>query len=479
MNELLSEDLAVVANAIKKAIDTDSSNPAKAKAKTGIAYYNYQNDILKNKVFYIDDEDNLKEDKHASNVRIPHGYFPELVDQKTQFLLSNPVLATAEDDTLQALLDEYYGENFQVFLQDLVENGSQKGYEYAYARTNANDRVEFQVANGLQVMPIYDDNGVMRKLLRYYDRELVVDGKVETTHYAELYDAEHVTYFKAIKSQEFELDNERKINPAPHILAIGENGDELSRSYGTIPFFRYQNNQREITDLEPIKAIIDDYDLMNAFLSNNLQDFQDAIYVVKDFQGDDLSKLRQNLKAKKAVGVGEGGGVDIQTVNIPVEARKTKLDLDHQNIYKFGFGFDSSQVGDGNVTNVVIKGRYTLLNMKANKTEVRLRAFLSWANELVIADINRLHGTNYKPSEVTFEITREMLVNENDLVANEKTQAETRNIEIETLLSVAPHLPDSEVLHKICEAYELDFDEVSERLDLEPYTGVGDADGQE
>lgn len=477
MNELLNNDMNVVADAIKKAIKSDSKG--KEQAKTGVDYYNYKNDILKHRVFYIDDEDNIKEDKHASNVRIPHGFFPELVDQKVQFLLSNPIEATAEDDTLQALLADYYGEDFQVFLQDLVENGSQKGFEYAYARTNANDRVEFQVANGLQVIPIYDENGAMQRLLRYYDRDLVVDGEAKTVHFAELYDSEQVWYFKANKTDDFELDAERPNNPAAHIRAINANGDELSRSYGQIPFFRYQNNQREITDLEPIKSIIDDYDLMNAFMSNNLQDFQDAIYVVKGYQGDDLSKLRQNLKSKKTIGVGEDGGVDIQTVQIPVEARKTKLDLDHQNIYKFGFGFDSSQVGDGNVTNVVIKGRYTLLNMKANKTEVRLRAFLRWANELVIADINRLHNTDYKPSEVTFEITREMLVNENDIVANEKMQADTRNIEMETLLAVAPHLPDSEVLHKICEAYELDFDEVSLKLELEPYTGVGDADDSE
>jgi SPP1 family phage portal protein len=197
----------------------------------------------------------------------------------------------------------------------------------------------------------------------------------------------------------------------------------------------------ETTDLEPVKALIDDYDLMDAFLSNNLQDFTDAIYVVKGFQGDDLSRLRQNLKAKKTVGVPSDGGVDIKTVAIPVEARKTKLELDRQNIYKFGFGFDSSQVGDGNITNVVIKGRYTLLNMKANKTETRLRAFLKWANDLIVSDINRRYGVNYQASDVSFTITREMLVNETDIVTNEKTKADTRSVDMQTLLAAAPRLP--------------------------------------
>ncbi len=52
------------------------------------------------------------------------------------------------------------------------------------------------------------------------------------------------------------------------------------------------------------------------------------------------------------------------------------MEIDKENIYKFGMAFDSTQVGDGNITNIVIKARYTLLNMKANKTEARLRALL-------------------------------------------------------------------------------------------------------
>jgi hypothetical protein len=74
------------------------------------------------------------------------------------------------------------------------------------------------------------------------------------------------------------------------------------------------------------------------------------------------------------VGVSESGGIDVITTNIPVEARKAKLDIDKEAIYKFGMGFDSSQTGDGNITNVVIKSRYSLLDLKCNKVEVRLRA---------------------------------------------------------------------------------------------------------
>ena len=59
MNELLDSNMAVVASALKSAISNDKQSVLKEKARQGIAYYNYQNAILDNRIFYFDDEDNL------------------------------------------------------------------------------------------------------------------------------------------------------------------------------------------------------------------------------------------------------------------------------------------------------------------------------------------------------------------------------------------------------------------------------------
>ena len=254
------------------------------------------------------------------------------------------------------------------------------------------------------------------------------------------------------------------------MIATDEKGTVYERSMNTVPFYRLSNNKKEHTDLEPIKALIDDYDLMACFLSNNLQDFSEAIYVVRGFRGDDLSKLRQNIKAKKTVGVGSDGGVDVQTINIPVEARKTKLEIDKDAIYKFGMAFDSTQIGDGNITNVVIKSRYALLDMKANKAEVRLRAMLKWINEMIVADINRRFNKKYNAKDIEINIVRETMVNENDIVEIEKLEAETRQLIIETILSVAPRLGDDEVLKLICEQFDLDWEDIQLSLEEQEFS---------
>ncbi|MDY7044420.1 phage portal protein [Virgibacillus sp. M23] len=466
---LLSDNPNVVARALSKAIQDDKHSQAKNKAREGQDYYDYKHDILNNRIFYLDDNDVLQEDTFASNIKIPHPFFTELVDQKVQYLLSNPVEIEVEDEKFQEHLNEYYDDDLQLFLQEALEGTSVKGFEYAYARTNSQDILCFQVSDSLQTFEVYDNQGERKAVVRYYNKDITRDGKNTSVEHAEIWDEEKVTFFVKDKNGRFVLDSKREENPRAHVVAVSEDGKALERSYGTIPFYKLGNNKKEQPDLAPIKALIDDYDLMACFISNNLQDFTEAIYVVKGYPGDDLNKLRKNIKAKKTVGVSETGGLDIKTFNIPVDARKTKLEINKDAIYKFGMGFDSTQIGDGNITNIVIKSRYALLDMKANKAEIRLRSLLQWMNELIVQDINRRHGTAYQAQDIKVTITRETMVNETDLVTNEKTKEETRQIIIQSILSVAPRLDDETVLRMICEQFELDWEEVQDLLEAQDY----------
>lgn len=481
LDNLLSQDTNTIAGALKAAIESDIASKHKKRAREGVNYYQGQHEILDNRIFYVDDDGNLIEDKQASNIRIAHQFFTEIVDQKVQYLLSNKLEVTteADDDALEEAVKSYYDDDFQLFLQEMLEGASQKGHEYAFARTTSEDRLAFQVADSLGVFLVYDELNDPVRLVRYYDQEIVKGNKTVTIRKAELWDDKQVIFFVSENNEAFKLDDAAEINPRPHVVATNEEGEVVGRDYGQLPFHRLDNNRYGKTDLEPVKSLIDDYDLMNAYLSNNLQDFTEAIYVVKGFLGDNLSTLRQNIKAKKVIGTGEGGDLDVKTVDIPVEGRKTKMEIDKENIYKFGMAFDSSQVGDGNITNVVIKSRYALLDMKANKAEARLRVLLKWANEMIIADINRRKGTAYKPEDITFTIERETMVNEADIVNNAKTEAETKQILIETILAAAPKLDDDSVLQQICDLYDLDWEEVKKKLEEQDFqTGLGDDEEQ-
>ena len=216
--------------------------------------------------------------------------------------------------------------------------------------------------------------------------------------------------------------------------------------------------------MKAVKEIIDDYDLMSCGLSNNLQDASEYLVVVSGFQGDNMEELIQNTKTKKLIGVDEGGGIDFKTVDVPYEARKTKLELDEKNIYRFGMGFNSAQLGDGNITNIVIKSRYALLDLKCNKLEIRLRQFLRKILKVVLQEINDRNDTDYQQKDVYFDFQREVMTNASDNAQIEKTDAETEQVKINTLLNLASTLDQETIVQNICDVLDIDYEEIKDKL---------------
>lgn len=469
---LKSDNPSILSRFIDDAVKTDRQSPIKEKMSEGLRYYDYKHDILKFRLFYYNEDGKLVEETNRSNIKIPHAFFTEQVDQKVQYLLSNPVEFETADTELKTYLEEYIDDDFQLMLQEMVEGASKKAYEFAYVYRATSGKLLFKVADSRKVVVIYDDMNEVIAIIRYYDTDITKDNRKVTVTKAELWDTEKTWFFVSSSdyNNRFILDNSQEINPRYHQVVTDNDGKLLGKGFGYIPFLKLSNNKNEKTDLELIKALIDDYDLMACALSNNLVDFDHPIYAVKGYGKDNLDELVTNLRTKKTVGVSQEGGIDVKTVDIPVTARKTKLETDKEAIYKFGMAFDSSQVGDGNITNIVIKSRYSLLDLKCNKTEIRLRAFIKQLLDIIILDINERYHKSFKRQQVEVVITRSTLINQTDNAETEKVEAETKGQLIQNLLDVAPYLDDESLLKKICVVQDLDYDEVVQRLGSQDYS---------
>jgi hypothetical protein len=162
--------------------------------------------------------------------------------------------------------------------------------------------------------------------------------------------------------------------------------------------------------------------------------------------------------------VDDEGGVEIHTIDIPYEARQTKLELDEKNIYRFGMGFNSAQLGDGNITNVVIKSRYALLDLKCNKMEIRLKQFMRKLLKVVLAEINAEHDTDYQQKDVYFVFEREIITNEADNAQIQLTEAQVRQTEINTIMNLQTVIDDDTRLQLIAEQLDLDYEDLKGKM---------------
>lgn len=455
-------------NEIKRFIDEDTSSEKKLNARVGQRYYEAEHDILKTRLFYYNADGVLVEDKTRSNIKISHPFFTELVEQVASYLMSfkeNPIRAKDTANGLQDALDKYFDDEFWAEVYDLIVGADSKGFEYIYAYKNEENRLAFQCADSIGVVEVREkdtDDGCKYVIYWYIDR--VDKGKKEIKR-IQVWSENDVTYYvQSGKTGKIELDNTVDVNPRPHVVYKDpKTRKKMGYGLGFLPFWRLDNNRKQFSGLRPIKGLIDDYDMMMCGLSNNLADFDTPLHVVSGFQGDNLDELQQNLKTKKIIGVDSEGGVSIQTVDIPYQARQAKAYEDEKNIYRFGMGFNSSQVGDGNITNVVIRSRYTLLDLKANKMEKRLRQLLKNILKVVLAEINKETGRDYQVSDTYFEFTREVMTNETENIGNELTKAQTEQARVTTVLNIAGTIGDEEALKAICDIMDLDYNEIKDK----------------
>lgn len=456
---------------IKRFIDDDISSEKKRLAAVGQRYREGKHDILNYKLYYFNKDGEVVEDKMRANIKIPHPFFFELSEQIAPYMLSfkdNPIRAKEKVEGLQEHLDLYFDDAFWAEIGDVITGVHDKGFEYLYGFKGAENRMTFQCADSMGVVEVREqdtDDGCKYFIYWYIDR--IEKGKKEIRR-IQVWSETDTTYFvQSGASGKIELDKSVAVNPRPHVVFTDEKtGKKMGYPLGYIPFWRMDNNKKQTSWLAPIKRLIDDYDLHACSLSNNLKDFDTPLYAVKGFEGDNLDELQLNVKTKKIIGVGEDGGIDVQTVDIPYEARKAKLEIDEKAIYKFGMGLNTQGLKDiAATTNIAIKTAYASLKMKADRMEKRLRKLLNDVIKVVLAEINDENGTDYQITDIEYDFQRETMVNETENIQNAKTEAETRQLEVNTILNIAANIGDEKALEAICDVMEWDYDEIQSQVD--------------
>lgn len=449
---------------IEKILNQDSINKEKIQAKVGRRYYEGRHDILNYRLFIPDADGHYIEDTTRSNIQISHPFFTELVDQEVQYMLSGDDKKVKSDNPeLQKFLDEYFDDDFMSELNDLLTDTIVNGFAYLYAYVNEDNRIAFQCADSMGVIEVRanDVDDKLDHIIYYYTDRIDKDG--EPIIKIQVWDKSSVGYYVREGMKRIKPDPNYSVNPQPHVTFSKGNSD-YGYNFDFIPFFRLDRSKNKRSEVFITKAIIDDYDTVSCGLSNNIQDFAEGVWIVKNYQGDDLDDLIENVKARKVAGVDAEGGIEVKTVNIPFEARQTKLALDEDNIYRFGMGFNSQKVGDGNITNVVIKSRYTLLDLKCNKLEIRLKQFMKKIVRIVLDEINRNNNSGYSVKDVYFDFSRETLTNELDNAQIRGAEAQAKLTEVNTLLSVAEKLDNETIVKNICEVLEIDYEEIKDKL---------------
>lgn len=482
-------DTAIIASLIER----DIISPLKQRMTEGVNYYNSRHDILAHKNYYY--VDGVKtEDLVKSNNTIPHSFHKILVDQKADYIVGNPIVVSIaeadvqdenkpttqeqnliqESEDFQTALLEILGENFDELIGEAVKNASNKSIEWVHFYVDPKGELHFVVCPAEQIIPIYDTQyqDKLIYIIRYYIYDLIDDkGEMHQRHKVEWWTDKGVAYWVETLENLYVHDPDYEYSQAGHFYTFNTSSPSVKEwnSWGQIPFVALWNNPELHTDLRPVKALIDAYDKVKSGWCNDLEDFQELIYILKGYNGlseaskaglSELAFFVKNLKTHKAVNVEQGGDVTTLKADIPVEAKIKFLEITRKEIFYFGRGID---VDNENIrsaaSGVALKFLYAQLDMKANRTIRKLKKFLKEFMWFIVTYINMRDGKTYDSDQVIFTINKSVIFSEKEKV--DELVALKGIISDQTLLENLPMIDDADEEMARIEAERLRADEQS------------------
>lgn len=378
----------------------------------GKAYYDSENVEITKRRKTIAAPQGIINHPYASNVKIASSFYKTLVDQKVNYLLG-----------IKPLLPEKLSSS-QMYraIKKAAKKASTYGIQWVYPYIK-NGQIGLQFIPTSELLPQYDEQGNLSSMTRSVN--------INGTSYLYIYDTEKVRVYEG------DGENAKFIKEEGHLVeTITQGTIETKRnlSWGKVPFIALHNNEDDIYDLQPVKPLIDAYDLTISDFCNNLLDFQEIYWVIKNYDGENLSELINNINTFKAVNVSDDGGAEAITMDVPHEARNILLDKLEGLIYKFGGGLNIDRLSGGSLTNEVIKAHFANLDMRANDFSEFVTDFILEVADFYNRYVSLVGGELIENTDVVY--SKSLIVNEIDILASVTNQLGT--VSVETALKNHP-----------------------------------------
>lgn len=422
-------------------------------------------------------------DLSRANHKLAHGYLYELINQCKDYLVGNPVkteydkkIPKTVTETIDDILYKY--NDWGKYNQENVKNAQK--YKIGWSRIVIDENtgnLRLLNVNSKQVIYFLNEYEELQCLIYLYTKVEYDDkGKKQEVKYAEVFDDTFKDVYKSAKGYKFSMDKEdvkllTKVTQYETTTSYA-NGDivkvqtpavietEETLTWGRIPWVMWKYNNDNIDALKPIRCFIDIMDIDLSDLANNVDDIQDAIWILENYQGQSIKQFMEDLKIKKAINLGDGGKAESKTVEIPTEAREKLYDRCEKNIYRFGRGINFADRDNlGNSSGVALKWSYGPLDEKADDLEENGQVALNDLFNLIFTYLNAIgiYKNEYDSNDIKFVFDRHMITNELEQV--NMVMNSTDLLSRKTALSHHPFVDDAEEEMKEIESDEAELDE--------------------
>lgn len=425
-------------------INTFKVSQRRKEMLDGEKYYAGKHDILSRVRTVIGEDGELTEVKNLPNNRIVDNQYKKMVDQKTNYLLGQPLTFQSDDDNYAKTLKLIFNKKFQRILKAVGEDSLNCGIAWMYVFYNEKGELSFRRIKPFEVIPGWHDSEhtQLDYAIRIYE-VIVYEGKTEkVVEKVEVYDDKGVNYF--------ELDGSTLKPCEPYfqnyITVINEDGTEDGFNWTKIPLIPFKYNNKEIPLIKMVKSLQDGLNLIESNFQNSMEeDTRNTILVLMNYDGENLGEFRKNLAQYGAVKVRtvDGAGGDLKTLQVEVNSENYKaiLEIFKKAIIENAMGYDAKDDRlAGNPNQMNIQSMYSDIDLDANNMETEFQASfedLLWFIDNHLANIG---AGDYENTEVDIIFNRDMLLNEGEVIDN--VSKSVGILSEETVVSMHPWVDD-------------------------------------
>lgn len=411
---------------IKQLIIEHKASPAYKQAVDAENYFAGQNTTIKQfEKILFNALGEAVPDNYSANHKVASRFFYRDVMQANSVLLGNGI-TWSKGAGEQAL-----GADFDRKIIKAGRNAQVGGETFGFYN---NGRVE--IYSIMEFAPLYDEeDGALKAGARFWQ----IDNSKPLR--ATMFELDGFTEYMWDKDHAEGMIKSPKRGYIAVIQSSEADGDIIYeyKNYPSFPVVPCWANEKKQSELVPLKATIDAYDLINAGYCNQVDDvaFFWAITNAGGMDDTDLVTFLDKMRKMHAAQLDGDQTITPVTVDVPYASREALLERLEKQLYKDAMALNTYDIANGAVTATQIQAAYEPLNEKLDAFEAEISDFI--ARLLTVAGVE---------DEPTY--TRSVIVNKSE--------------EINSVVGSALYLDDEYVTEKIMTILG-DKDKVQEVLD--------------
>ena len=351
---------------IRELINDHKSSPEYKQAIDAENYFAGQNTTIKRyeKILFNAAGQSVP-DYFSANHKVASRFFYRDVMQANSTLLGNGV--TWKNGVGESAL----GDDFDRKLIKAGRNAQVGGVCFGFFN---NGKVEIYKIT--EFVPLYDEeDGALKAGVRFWQ----IDGQKPL----------RATMFEMDGFSEYQWDKDHPEglvrSPKRAYIVVKQTteafGDEIYeyKNYPTFPVVPCWSNERKQSELLPLKATIDAFDLINAGYCNQVDDASLVYWTITNAGGMDDADLVQFLDKMRKLHAAQTDGdqqVTPTTVEVPYASREAILERLEKQLYRDAMALNTYDIANGAVTATQIEAAYEPLNEKLDAFEAEITDFI-------------------------------------------------------------------------------------------------------